>query len=188
MTVYRLKPVENSVEVMDLSLLQFADILSDEDYVLVRSQPRTNESLSARWKHTECKLAPFYQKGHSIPDISYWGSYLVMTEQAYSVFQEPLSREGEFLPLSVSNKPMYIYIPLMFGQEDITQTVKHFEEGYECGLEQLAFDETDVSTKWIFKSAMYGFHALFASEAFKKAFEQAGFCGIVFDSNLAGTF
>ncbi|SEA84630.1 hypothetical protein [Alkalimonas amylolytica] len=188
MAVYRLKPVENSIEVLDLSLLQFADILGDEDYVLIRSQPRTNESLSARWKHTECKLAPFYQKGQSIPDISYWGSYLVMTKQAYSVFQEPLSREGEFLPLSVSNKPMYIYIPLTFGQEDKTRTVKHFEDGYECGLEQLVFDKTDVSKKWIFKSAMYGFHALFVSEAFKELFEQSGFSGVIFDSDLAGAF
>lgn len=188
MTVYRLKPVENSVEVPDLSLLQFADILGDEDYSLIRSQPRTNESLSARWTPAQCKLAPRYLKGHAIPDISYWGSYLVLTEQAYKVFQPQLSSEGEFLPLTVSDQPMYIYIPLTFGQEDKTRTVKHFEDGYEWGLEHLAFVEDDVSSKWIFKSAMYGFHALFVSEAFKEAFEQSGFRGVEFDTDLAGTF
>lgn len=186
--IYRLKPTENSIEVPDLSLLQFADILGDGDYSLVRSQPRTNEPLSDRWKTTQCDLSPEYIEGKEIPDVSYWGSYLFMTQRAYDVFKGPLKEEGEFLPLTVASKPMYIYIPLTFGQEDTTSTVKHFEDGYECGLEQLVFVESDVADKCVFKSKMYGYHSLFVTEAFKQMFEKEGFNGLEFDADLAGVF
>lgn len=188
MIIYRLKPIENSAEVPDLSLLQFADILGDDDYSLVRSQPRTNEPLSARWKPTECELAPVYRKGLTVPDVSYWGSYLVMTEQAHQVLSKYLKSEGEFLPLTVSGQAMHIFVPLVFGQEDPARTVKHFEDGYECGLEQLAFIDDDVANKSVFKSKLYGYHALFATEAFKQMFDQSGFTGLNFDSDLAGMF
>lgn len=186
--IYRLKPIVNSVEVPDLSLLQFADLLGDDDYSLILRQPRTNESLSARWKTVKCDLAPEYIEGKEIPDVSYWGSYLFMTQHAYEVFSEPLKEEGEFLPLTVTSQPMYIYIPLTFGQEDTTRTAKHFEDGYECGLEQLVFVDSDVASKWVFKSSMYGYHTLFVTEKFKKLFEQFGFTGLEFDADLAGVF
>ena len=186
--IYRLKPTENSIEVPDLSLLQFADILGDDDYSLVRSQPRTNQALSARWKTAKCDLAAEYIEGKEIPDLSYWGSYLFMSERAYDVFSEPLKEQGEFLPLTVANQPMHIYIPLTFGQEDTTRTVKHFEDGYECGLERLVFVDADVANKWVFKSKLYGYHALFATDTFKKRFEEAGFTGLEFDTDLAGVF
>lgn len=186
--IYRLKPTENSIEVPDLSMLQFADILGDNDYSLIRSQPRTNESLSARWKPTQCELAPVYRKGLAIPDVSYWGSYLVITEHAYQVLSRYLKSAGEFLPLTVSDQPMHIFVPLAFGQEDLGQTVKRFEDGYECGLDQLVFVDSDTADKWIFKSQMYGYHALFATEAFKKIFEDSGFTGLEFDTDLAGVF
>lgn len=186
--IYRLKPIENSIEVPDLSLLQFADIVGDEDYSVIRSQPRTNEPLSARWQTAECNLAPEYIEGKPIPDVSYWGSYLFMTQHAYDVFNGPLKEKGEFLPLTVASKPMYIYIPLTFGQEDTTRTVKHFEDGYECGVEQLVFVDGDVANKWVFKSKLYGYHALFATDTFKRRFEEAGFKGLEFDTDLAGVF
>lgn len=186
--IYRLKPTENSIEVPDLSLLQFADILGDNDYSLIRSQPRTNEPLSARWKPTQCELAPVYRKDLAVPDVSYWGSYLVMTEHAYQVLSRYLKSVGEFLSLTVSDQTMHIFVPLAFGQEDLAQTVKHFEDGYECGLEQLAFVESDISGKWVFKSQMYGYQALFATDAFKKVFEGSGFTGLEFDTDLAGVF
>lgn len=186
--IYRLKPAEYSIEVPELSLLQFADILEDDDYSLVRRQSRTNEPLSARWKPTQCELAPVYRKGLAVPDVSYWGSYLVVTEHAYQVLSKHLASEGEFLPLSVSGRPMHIFVPLVFGQEDSSQTVKHFEEGYECGLEQLVFVASDVADKWVFKSSMYGYHALFATDTFKRRFEDARFTGLEFDTDLAGVF
>lgn len=186
--IYRLKPIGNSVEVPDLSLLQFADFLGDNDYSLILRQPGTNESLSAHWKTVKCDLAPEYIEGKEIPDVSYWGSYLFMTQHAYDVFNGPLKREGEFLPLTVAGQPMYIYIPLTFGQEDTTRTVKHFEDGYECGLEQLVFVDDDVANKWVFKSKLYGYHALFATDTFKRRFEDARFTGLEFDTDLAGVF
>ncbi|MCE9685812.1 hypothetical protein LZP73_06220 [Shewanella sp. AS16] len=188
MNIYRLKPIENSVEVADFSLLEFAEVLGDNDLSLVRSQPRTNASLAANWRPTSCNLAPAYKKGHAIPDVSYWGSYLLMSSSAYELFRAQLEHDGEFLPINVEGNNMFIFIPLTFGKEDFSRTVKHYEDGYECGLELLTFDNASVANKLIFKSQLYGTHALFATEQFKLAFERAGLAGIEFDTDLANIF
>lgn len=188
MKIYRLKPIENSIEVLDFSLLDLADIIGDEDLSLIRRQPRTNESLAAKWQETQCNLASAYKNGNSVPDVSYWGTYLIMSMTAYELFKGQLENEGEFLPINVESVQMYIFVPLIFGQEDLSRTVKHFEDGYECGLDQLSFDTDSVANKSIFKSLLYGTHALFATEKFKLKFEQAGFNGLEFDTDLVSVF
>ncbi|WP_350997943.1 hypothetical protein [Shewanella sp. TB7-MNA-CIBAN-0143] len=188
MNIYRLKPIENSIEVPDFSLLDLAETIGDEDLSLIRRQPRTNESLAGKWRQTQCNLASAYKNGKPVPDVSYWGTYLIMSMTAYELFKTQLENEGEFLPIKVESAQMYIFVPLIFGKEDLSRTVKHFEDGYECGLEQLSFDAHCVAETSIFKSLLYGTHALFATEKFKLKFDQASFTGLVFDTDLVSVF
>lgn len=186
--IYRLKPAESVPEVPDLNLFQFADILGDNDLSLVRRQPRTNESLLARWTSSQCELAAEYRQGAVIPDVSVWGSYLLMSHRAYTVFNSVIVDAGEFLPLQVGDMPMYIFVPLFFAGENRTRTRFCYKDGVACGLETLVFEPCSIAGKSIFKSEMYGPTGIFVTDAFKKMFDKHGFEGLVFDQNLAGIF
>lgn len=187
-TVYRIKPVENSYEVPELDLFRFADILGDKDLSLVRRQPRTNESLLDKWTPSRCELASEYKQGLAVPDVSFWGSYLLLSEEAYNAFKALLTDAGEFLALQVGYMQMYIFVPLQFAKEDITKTVRHYEDGFECGVETLVFEQSSLTHKSVFKSEMYGTHGLFVTDSFKVIYEKHDFSGIRFDEDLAGIF
>ncbi|MGP9799443.1 hypothetical protein [Rheinheimera sp. NSM] len=187
-TVYRLKPVENSYQVPELDLFGFADILGDEDLSLVRRQPRTNESLLEKWTPSRCELASEYHQGLPVPDVSFWGSYLLLSEEAYNAFKNLLADAGEFLALQVGYMQMYIFVPLQFAKEDTSKTLRHYEDGFECGVETLVFEQSSLADKSVFKSEMYGTHGLFATGSFKEAYDKHDFTGIEFDKDLAGIF
>ncbi|GAB59184.1 TPA: hypothetical protein OTT98_000336 [Proteus mirabilis] len=187
-TVYRLKPIENAYEVPDLDLFQFADILGDDDLSLVRRQPRTNESLLEKWTPSRCELASEYKQGLPVPDVSFWGSYLLLSEEAYNAFKAILGDAGEFLALQVGYMQMYIFVPMQFVKEDISKTVRHYEDGFECGVETLAFEPSSLAGKTVFKSEMYGTHGLFVTDCFKAAYEKHNFTGVAFVEDLAGIF
>ncbi|MAD76478.1 MAG: hypothetical protein CML20_17105 [Rheinheimera sp.] len=187
-TVYRLKPVANSYEVPELDLFGFADILGDDDLSLVRRQPRTNESLLDKWTPSRCELAPEYQQGLTVPDVSFWGSYLLLSEEAYNAFKTLLVDVGEFLALQVGYMQMYIFVPLHFAQEDTSKTLRHYEDGFECGVETLVFEQSSLADKPVFKSEMYGTHGLFVTDKFKVIYVKHNFTGVEFDEHLAGIF
>lgn len=187
-TVYRLKPVENSYEVPDLDLFQFADILGDDDLSLVRRQPRTNESLLDKWTPSRCDLASEYKQGLPVPDVSFWGSYLLLSEEAYNAFKALLADAGEFLALQVGYMQMYIFVPLQFAKEDTAKTLRHYEDGFECGVETLVFEQSSLAHKSVFKSEMYGTHGLFVTDSFKAIYDNHDFTGVEFDKNLVGIF
>lgn len=187
-TVYRLKPVENSYEVPELDLFGFADILGDEDLSLVRRQPRTNESLLDKWTPSRCELASEYKQGLPVPDVSFWGSYLLLSEEAYHAFKTLLADAGEFLALQVGYMQMYIFVPLQFAKEDTSKTLRHYEDGFESGVETLVFKQSSLADKSVFKSEMYGALGLFATDSFKRIYDKHNFAGIEFDKDLAGIF
>jgi hypothetical protein len=187
-TIYRLKPIENAYEVPALDVFQFADILGDEDLSLVRRQPRTNESLLQKWTPSSCKLAAAYQQGLPVPDISFWGSYLLFSAQAYTAFKNLLANVGEFLALQVGDMQMHIFVPQQFATEDTSRTLRHYEDGFECGVKTLVFEPSSLANKAIFKSAMYGPHGLFVTHSFKVIYNKHDFTGIAFDEDLAGIF
>lgn len=188
MTVYRLKPAEHSYEVPQLDLFQFADMLGDENLSLVRRQPRTNESLLEKWTPSSCKLAAAYQQGLPVPDISFWGSYLLFSAQAYTAFKILMANVGEFLALQVGDMQMYIFVPLQCAKEDALKTILRYEDDVQCGVETLVFEPSSVADKAVFKSAMYGTHGLFVMHSFKVIYNKHDFTGIAFDEDLAGIF
>jgi hypothetical protein len=52
----------------------------------------------------------------------------------------------------------------------------------------MVFVASDVADKRVFKSSIYGYHSLFAAEAFKQMLEEFSFTGLEFDADLAGVF
>lgn len=187
MTVYRIKYPEDSFEVIDLDMFAFAEILGDEDLTLVRSQPRTNESLESRWGNVQCGIAEEW-KNKPLPAISYWGSYLIFTQEAHDVFANTLNPFGEFLPLLADGNQLYVYNCLTFVDEDETQCVRSYEDGYPIGFKSLAFEKSDLKDKQVFKSKLFGTHTLFATESFKALFSKENMNGIKFDNDLVNPF
>ncbi|MBJ7553848.1 hypothetical protein [Marinomonas spartinae] len=187
MSVYRIKYPEDSFEVIDLDMFAFADIIGDEDLTLVRSQPRTNESLKSRWKSVKCNIAEEW-KNKPLPAISYWGSYLIFTQKAYDVFANTLEPFGEFLPLLAEGNQLYIYNCLTFVSEDETQCIRSYEDGYPIGFKSLAFENSDLKDKQVFKSKLFGTHTLFATDSFRSLFSQENMTGIRFDTYLVDPF
>ena len=186
--IYRLKPAENAFEVPALDMFRFADILGDKNLALVRRQPQTNESLLQNWTPSECELAKEYRYGLPVPDVSFWGTYLLLSEAAYIALEAILADAGEFLALRVGDKQMYIFVPLLFAAEDLSKTLIHYEEGVICGIKRLIFEPDVITEKAIFKSKIYGCHGLFVTNTVKAIFDEHGFRGVVFDQDLAGIF
>ena len=189
MTIYRLKPAVNTYEVIDLDLIQFAELLGDDaSFSLVRSQPRTNESLLPRWKEPKVDLSEPFRGGEPIPDISCKGIYLVLTDPAYQAFRELLARDGEFLPLIAGGQKFWLFNCRSFGKEDMEVTRITLLDGYPDGLEALAFDEGDIKDKTVFKSELDECFSLFVTDAFVQRYKACGYTGLRFDENLIDIF
>ncbi|WP_272165492.1 hypothetical protein [Vibrio diabolicus] len=187
MNIYRLKRPIDTYEVIDFDIFQFAENLGDEQLTLVRSQPRTNESLLGRWGDVVCSISKEYQ-GKTLPSISFWGSYLIFTQKAFIALSDRLSEYGEFLPINADGNELFIFNCLTFGQEDKELCEKIFEDGYEVGLKSLHFHSVDVADKLIFKSQLLGPQSLLAIEEFKRMYETCGLDGVIFDADLLNPF
>lgn len=83
---------------------------------------------------------------------------------------------------------MYIFVQLQFAKEDTTRTIRHYEDGFECGVETLVFEQSSLADKSVFKSEIYGTHGLFVTDGFKVIYDNHNYAGIVFDEDLAGIF
>mgnify|MGYP003624414363 FL=1 len=188
MNIYRLKSMVNSYEVIDLDIFEFAEIIGDEDLSLVRSQPRTNESLLNSWGLPSCSFSKEYKQAEKYPDISFWGTYLLMSADAKSEMFELLNGFGEFLPLKVEGYEFYLFNCLTFGVEDKQLCLLKYNEGIEDGLESLAFEAQDAQLKPIFKSKLQGSRTLFANEKFRQCYDSNNFSGLRFDTELLNIF
>ncbi|BBW91054.1 hypothetical protein PS1M3_11410 [Pseudoalteromonas sp. PS1M3] len=188
MNVYRLKSIINSYEVIDLDIFEFAEIIGDEDLSLVRSQPRTNESLLNTWGAPSCSFSKEYKQAERYPDISFWGTYLLMSADAKRAMYELLNGFGEFLPIKVEGCDFYLFNCLTFGLEDKQLCILKYSEGIEDGLESLAFNSEDVQSKPVFKSKLQGSRTLFANEKFKQCYDSNNFSGLRFDTELLNIF
>lgn len=120
--------------------------------------------------------------------MSFWGSYLLLSEDAYNAFKTLLADVGEFLALQVGYMQMHIFVPLQFAKEDTSKTLRHYEDGFECGVETLVFDQPSLADKPVFKSEMYGTHGLFVTDSFKEIYDKHNYSGVEFDEDLAGIF
>lgn len=186
--IYRLKRPVNSHELIDLDVMKLGKLLGDSDLSLIRRLGRLSESLAERWQVPVCSYHKHYKGAVLKPDVSFWGSFLVLTPKAYTALQPVLQDDGEFLPVQADGDDLYFFNCLSIGKEAADQCLKKYEDGYECGLETLVFNDTDISTKAIFKSKLEGCRALYATDRLKQRFEASDLNGIIFDDDLLNQF
>ena len=186
--VYRLKREINSYEVPDLDLMQVAKLIGDTDLKLVRRFARLHESIKDRWVQPECPLSEPFQNGTPLPDISFWGSFLLLNSKAKECLMPLIAKDGELLPLIIDGVHYDFFNCMSAGKEQAELCLKKYLDGFECGLETLVFNEDSLQDLNIFKSELEGYKALFVSEVFKQCCEKHHLTGVRFDEELLNIF
>ncbi|SBS30483.1 hypothetical protein MSP8886_01827 [Marinomonas spartinae] len=191
MNIYQLKDIPDEFKTLTLNVMSLAEQLGSKKLTRqLRMQPATNESLSSIWKeNVRGQFSDVLGKGSMIPDISCWrGTYLVLSPKGYHYLKEPLSSEGEFLPIQVEDTTFHVFNCLSFGLENEPLCVKKYLDGFEDGLETLHFDEDDIEPRFLFKSQLQGCSVLYATDSFKQLYDENGLTGLRFDSDLLTPF
>lgn len=189
MNVYQLKELPEDYQELQLDLDDLFDSLGEEHLMTIHFQRSRNTSLLPIWKPLELEFTDVLGKNSKEPDVSLWAStYLVLNLRAYEILSDSLRHEGEFLPITIGEKPGYIFNCLSFGQEDTAVCTIKYLDGIEDGLETLYFDEDDVRDRLLFKSKMQGCQALYATEAFRDICAKHQLHGLRFEEDLLAIF
>lgn len=190
MTVYQLKESPERFKALQMDYLTLCDQLGTDDLLpLLMGHPLTNEPLLPHWREVSDSFQPLSLTSTEIPDVSLWGKTgLALTEKAFNRLSRYLESEGEFLPITVDGERMYIFNCLTFGKEDEGLCERKYLDGYDDGIKSLAFEEADVSQRFLFKSKLQGAHALYCSSVFKALYTELGLQGLRFDEDLLNPF
>ncbi|MGR5271335.1 hypothetical protein ACPV4S_05855 [Vibrio alginolyticus] len=190
MKVYQLKNLPGKYQYFDLDPLALSKQLGKNGILtrIMRSE-LAFEPLLPYWGRVSHHFSSPAPKVTAIPDVSLWGSnFLVISQQVYDVIGSELAPYGEFLPITCSGEPYYAFNCLVCGQEDETLTEKRYLDGYEDGLESLAFVEDSVKDKLLFRSKMQGGSTLFCTQKFKDLLSNHHLLGLRFDEDLLAIF
>lgn len=190
MAAYQLKEIPSRFYTTTLDPLALAKQLGDEGLLKTLMQrPHLNTSMAAYWRTVSDSWAPQSPTSSERPEISLWDcGCLLLNQRAYDALQHPLAGDGEFLPITVDGEPMHLFNCMTWAQEDMTLTEKAYLDGYEDGIATLAFDESSITGKMVFKSQLEGGGRLYASAAFKALVEQRNLQGLRFDPELLDPF
>lgn len=188
---YLLKEVPDRFYGSSITISELAKQLGGANGMLRRLflQPEQNEAMASYWGTVTDHWMKRSATSHEKPDICLWGSgSLLLNLRAYNALREPLSGQGEFLPITVDLDPMYVFNCLTWGQEDMGLTETQYVDGYEDGIATLAFEPDDIATKLVFKSRLAGAGLVFASHSFKELIEGHQLQGLRFDADLMNPF
>ncbi|WP_051303614.1 hypothetical protein [Psychromonas aquimarina] len=194
MNIYQIKNVTNTYDVIDLDIVDLAETLSenceyDEDTILkmLMHVASDNISLKKMWpKEILCNY--FGNSRKQGYDITRFGKFLVLKMNAVEVLYGELSKCGELLPLNVEGNKMMLFNCLTFGKEQEELCVKKYEDGFECGVETLYFNENDIEDKAIFKSKLQHAMSYYCTDKVKLLVEEHQLKGIRFDTDLINPF
>lgn len=136
----------------------FNGIDAGDDALLDRlySEPIASKGLSDVWVEESVKFTAHDNTSIKIPDISVWGSFLVLTQRAVEVLKPYIGSDGELLPIVIDDEKFQAFNVMSFGEEDKASTKHEYIDGYPAGLESLNFIESSVTDKHVFKSLMQG--------------------------------
>lgn len=185
--IYRIAPLKNTHEIIDLDLIGLAKILGDKDLKLVKRLSTSNISILDKWVKPTCGFNKNYKSKSSPSDVSLWGSFLVLSPVAYQSLHPALSLHGEFLPINFNGADWWLFNCLELGAE-LPDDCVHNDIRYSPGLEVLVFDENAVSGKFVFKSKLEGCKTLFCDERLKLSIQALPVCGVNFSTNLIEQF
>ncbi|MBM4877987.1 hypothetical protein HYO45_20740 [Vibrio parahaemolyticus] len=189
MTVYKLKNKPREFKVLEHDPYKRA--LDSDDLKLLRRLrrgPVDSTSLRDVWVNEYATFTQHFKSAEAIPDISQWRTFLVLRENAYQVVRDVIDSDGEFLPITIDDEIFTVFNVMSFGEED-KQKIKFEDIGGEQGLfEKLAFIESDLSNKYVFKSKDEGCMSIYCDDKLISLCEEHNLKGLSFDTNLLDVF
>ena len=189
MTVYKLKNKPREFKVLEHDPYKRA--LDSDDFKLLRRlrrAPVDSTSLRDVWVNEYATFTQHFKSAEAIPDISKWRTFLVLRENAYQVVRDVIDSDGEFLPITIDDESFTVFNVMSFGEED-KQKIKFEDIDGEQGLlEKLAFIESDLSNKYVFKSKDEGCMSIYCDDKLISLCEEHNLKGLSFDTNLLDVF
>ncbi|ELA8360659.1 TPA: hypothetical protein O4G41_002884 [Vibrio alginolyticus] len=189
MTVYKLKSKPREFKVLEHDPYKRA--LDSDDFKLLRRlrrAPVDSTSLRDVWVNEYATFTQHFKFAEAIPDISKWRTFLVLRENAYQVVRDVIDSDGEFLPITIDDESFTVFNVMSFGEED-KQKIKFEDIDGEQGLlEKLAFIESDLSNKYVFKSKDEGCTSIYCHDKLISLCEEHNLKGLSFDTNLLDVF
>ncbi|EGQ9110227.1 hypothetical protein ACUNB3_004305 [Vibrio alginolyticus] len=189
MTVYKLKNKPREFKVLEHDPYKRA--LDSDDLKLLRRlrrAPVDSTSLRDVWVNEYATFTQHFKSAEAIPDISKWRTFLVLRENAYQVVRDVIDSDGEFLPITIDDESFTVFNVMSFGEED-KQKIKFEDIDGEQGLlEKLAFIESDLSNKYVFKSKGEGCMSIYCDDKLISLCEEHNLKGLAFDTNLLDVF
>ncbi|WP_417763956.1 hypothetical protein [Shewanella sp.] len=189
--IYKLMEQPHQYKSLDLDMLTlFEKVGSEELGLKIFQQADTNLSLAKDWVAFDCD---YFEEPDAddlqAPDVFLWlESYLVLTETAQRTLASYLEGFGEFLPISVSGEPHYLFNCMTLGKEDESATEYKLDGGLPTGITKLAFLPDDVENKTLFKSQISFCSSLFGNTRFKQLCDENRLNGLRFEEDLAAIF
>lgn len=189
MSVYQIRNLTRRFKVLEHDPYQRA-IEQGDDVLLKRlhREPVESNGLQDIWKIEEADFTSYYATAQEIPDISVWRTFLVVSSKAKVALEPYIAHEGEFLPIIIDSQPFDVFNVMSFGKEDPTGTEAEYIDGYKTGILSLAFDESDVKSKYVFKSKEEGCTLLYCDDKLKKLCIDNNLKGVEFDLDLLDSF
>jgi hypothetical protein len=123
----------------------------------------------------------------TLPDVSIWMlGVIVLSPKAYTVFHDVLKKASEFLPIAIDGETFYLCNTLYVIPESAinkNKAVDIIDSGVHLGQANVAFSESFLDSEQIinFKSSTDRLMFTYCTEQFKKAYEDHGFKGLVFE-------
>ncbi|MCG3726301.1 hypothetical protein [Vibrio cincinnatiensis] len=151
----------------------------------LRNDPFESIGLSDVWEEGQACFTKTYPSSSQVPDISVWGTFLLLNRKAYEALKDQISDDVEFLPIQVDGQAFTFANVLSFCREDMVKTTFDSETNE---LNTLFFDGTDLNRKIVFKSKLEGCLNLYATETLMNLCNNHGLNGIHFERDLVNFF
>ncbi|HFQ5290241.1 TPA: hypothetical protein ACGUPN_004218 [Vibrio vulnificus] len=189
MSIYQVRNIQRYYKVLEHDPYQRA-IDAGDDALLDRlfNEPVTSKGLADVWLEESAQFTAHYDTSVNTPDISVWGSFLVMTQRAVEVLKPFIGSDGEFLPILIDGERFQVFNVMSFGEEDKANTKHEYIDGHPAGLEELKFVESSIADKYVFKSLLQGCNLLYCDEKLKSLCNENDLRGVDFDLDLLDVF
>lgn len=189
MSIYQVRNIQRYYKVLEHDPYQRA-IDAGDDALLDRlfNEPVTSKGLADVWLEESVQFTAHYDTSVNTPDISVWGSFLVMTQRAVEVLKPFIGSDGEFLPILIDGEKFQVFNVMSFGEEDKANTKHEYIDGHPAGLEELKFVESSIADKYVFKSLLQGCNLLYCDEKLKSLCNENDLRGVDFDLDLLDIF
>ncbi|MBT0003194.1 hypothetical protein ACRTDN_00185 [Vibrio alginolyticus] len=189
MSIYQIRNLNRYFKVLEHDPFQRA-MAAGDGVLLDRlfNEPVRALGLADVWVEESVKFTAHYKTSVKIPDISVWGSWLVLTPRAVEVLRPYIETDGEFLPIVIDGEKFQVFNVMSFGEEDKEHTKHEYIDGHPAGLEMLKFVESSVTDKYVFKSFMQGCNLLYCDDKLKNLCNEHDLRGVEFDLDLLDVF